>query len=496
MTDVVDLTEVFSETLARVRARMDADANAGLIATDPAFIDIREGTFYWDMTQPSAMECARLWDAMTETVAAAFPSTAWGDYLDEHGATFGLTRDPPISATGALTFIADQPTLIAAGTMASSTESATGDAITFQTTASGTTSAKLTTPSGVTVTPAATGGFLSAGTRYYHVTALDAFGETTGSSDIAGVTTGTTGKNTVAWTAVAGATGYNVYVSQVANSMGQLLATVTALTYADTGAVTPTVIEPTANTTSGVTVAAAALDPGSAGNVSAQAIVSLDTVLTHVISVTNLQPMTGGEEEESDEDFRDRILGEYTGTSGGGNVTDYKRWAASQGVARTTVVPVWNGAGTVLVIAMNPDGSPVASTVVTALQAYLDPVPGLGQGQAPVGATVNVATSTVLSVAVSAGVNCEPGYSLDGTGNTIAVRSAILASLQTYLQGLRPGDTLVYQHLQAAFFVTGVHKISSLTVNGGTADILLGGLTPPTPAPQVPVLGTTTLTAA
>ena len=194
MTDVVDLTEVFSETLARVRARMDADANAGLIATDPAFIDIREGTFYWDMTQPSAMECARLWDAMTETVAAAFPSTAWGDYLDEHGATFGLTRDPAVAATRPLTFIADQPTLVAAGTMASSIESATGDTITFQTTESGTTSSLLTIPTGVGVTPASTGGFLSAGTRYYHVTAVNSFGETTGSADVAGVTTGTAGE--------------------------------------------------------------------------------------------------------------------------------------------------------------------------------------------------------------------------------------------------------------------------------------------------------------
>ena len=489
-TDVVDLTEVFSETLARVRARMDADANGGLASDDPAFVDIREGTFYWDMTQPPAMECARLWDAMTETVAAAFPSTAWGDYLDEHGTTFGLVRDPAIAATGQLTFVTDKATLVAAGTQASSEASTTGDTVTFQTTASGTSIAPLPIPSGVTVTPSNTGGFLGAGTRYYHVTALNAFGESTGSADQTGITTGTTGQNTIAWTAVPGATGYGIYVSQTPNSMGQLIAVDNASPYVDNGSITPTGAEPSTNTTSGVTLAAQALTAGIAGNVAAGAITSLDTVLADVLSVTNPTPMDGGEEIESDSDFRDRILGEYQGTSGGGNVTDYRRWSASQGVVRTTVVPVWSGPGTVLVIAMNSDGTPVASTVVAGLQAYLDPVAGQGAGQAPIGATVTVVTSTLLTITIVAGVDGENGYTLDGTGNTIATRQAILASLGAYLGGLQPGDTLVYQHLQAAFFVTGVHKVPTLTVNGGTADIVLGGgLTP-----QVPVLGTATLT--
>ena len=106
-----------------------------------------------------------------------------------------------------------------------------------------------------------------------------------------------------------GASSYNVYVTQTASSMGELLATVSALTYVDTGSATPSPsgIEPSVNTTSGVaSVDAQALDAGSAGNVSApEAIVSLDTVLTHVISVTNLEPMSGGAEEESDERLPD-----------------------------------------------------------------------------------------------------------------------------------------------------------------------------------------------
>jgi uncharacterized phage protein gp47/JayE len=492
VTDVTDLTEIFSETLARVRARMDQDANAGLATDDPDWVDTREGSFYWDMTQPPAMECARLWDAMTETIAAAFPSTAWGDYLDEHGTTFGLTRNPATSAVGSLTFLASAPTLIAAGTQASAVAPLTGDVQSYQTTASGTSSASLPKPTGVAVVGATTGGTLAAGTRYYHVTALNAFGETTGSADVSVVNTGTTSRNTITWNAVSGATSYNVYVTQTAQSTGQLLASVTALTYADTGAVSPntTVIEPTTNTTSGITLAAQALTPGTASNVAANAVTSLDTVLPTVISVFNPNPMQGGQEEESDDDFRLRILGEYVGTSGGGNVTDYRRWAAAEGVARTAVIPVWNGAGTVLVVAMNADGTPVAASIVTTLQQFLDPTPGLGQGQAPIGATVTVVTSAILTVTISATVVAEKGYSLDGTNNTIATRQAITAALATYVQSLQPGDTIIYEHVQAAFFVTGVHKVNGLTVNGGTADITLAAGA----SPQVAQLGTVTLT--
>jgi uncharacterized phage protein gp47/JayE len=308
---------------------------------------------------------------------------------------------------------------------------------------------------------------------------------------VAGVTTGTTGHNTVAWNAVPGATAYNVYVTQTSGTPGQLLGQATGLTYTDDGHITPSgTLVPTTNTTSGVTLAAQALVPGSAGDVAQNAVTSLDSVLPTIISVFNPVPMTGGKESESDSDFRDRILGEYQGTSGGGNVVDYRRWAADQGIPRSTVIPVWNGPGTVLVVAMNADGTPVAAATVTSLQEFLDPTPGLGQGQAPIGATVTVVTSTALPVAITAQVHGENGYTLDGTGNTIATRQAIVSALAAYVQGLQPGDTIIYKHVEACFFVVGVHQVLGLTVNNGTADIPLATGA----SPQVAQLSTPNLT--
>lgn len=492
MTDVVDFTQLFSETLARVRARLDADANAGLTEDDVAWIDIRQGSFYWDVTQPPAMECARLWDAMTETAAAAFPSSAWGDYLDEHGRTFSLTRNPAVSATGFLTFVASLPTLIAAGTQASSVATALADTLTFQTTESGTTCDALGRPNNVVVSASDTGGTLTAGTRYYHVTSLNLFGETPGTLDIAGVTNTNTGRNVISWDPVDDASGYQVYVSLTPNSLGNLVGSTVATTFIDDGTITPSGVEPKRNTTSGVTLAAECQSPGIAGNVAAGAITSMDTVIPTVLSVNNFQGFQGGAEEESDSDFRDRILGAYLGSTGGGNVSDYRRWAlARQGVERVTVIPVWNGPGTVLVIAMQRDGTPVAQSVVDALQAYLDPYSGQGAGQAPIGAQVTVTTSTMLDIDIVGVVTPEFGYSLDGAQNTIATRTSILASLGTYMRSLEPGGEVVYEHIQACFFVPGVHDIEGVTMNGqiGGSISLSAGVTP-----QVAWLGTVTLT--
>jgi hypothetical protein len=271
-TDVTDFSPLFSETLARVRARLDADANAGLTDDHPAWIDTREGSFYWDVTQPPAMECARLWDAMTETAAAAFPSTAWGDYLDEHGATFGLTRIPAERAVGTLTFVAREPTLIATGVLASSVASQTGDVITYRTTESGTTSDILIPPANVAVVADQTGGSLSAGTRYYHVTALNEFGETTGSLEHSGITTSDTGRNTISWDPVDGASSYQVYVTLTEATLGYLIGSTVATSFIDDGTILPTVQEPKINLTSGVTLAAQAVQPGTAGNVAAGAV--------------------------------------------------------------------------------------------------------------------------------------------------------------------------------------------------------------------------------
>jgi uncharacterized phage protein gp47/JayE len=491
MSDLLNFLPVFSETAARIRTRMDADANAGVDPSDPAYVDTREGSFYWDMTQVCLLECARLWDAMTEAVAAGFPNTAWGEYLDDHGQTFGLARNPALPATGTELFSANaNGVLIPAQTQVSAQPSdPTLDAISFQTTQSGAATGWLPVPSNVTVTPSPSGGVLLAGTYIYHVTAYGTYGETNGSSDLSGViTTNAGGSNQINWSAVPGALGYRVYRTLQAGTLGLMLADVPAPPFVDTGAITPTLPEPQSNMSAGVLLAISALTPGSAGNLGANALTTLETPIAGVLAVTNQAPTVGGADVESDADFRARLLSQYQG-GGAGTVADYVRWSLAWGVERVAVVPLWDGPGTVLVVAMEADGTPVDSDVLTGLQQYLDPVAGQGHGQAPVGASVTVATSTVLYLTISATVNHSAGYSLDGANGTIATLASITGALDAYIASLDPGESIGYQHVLAAFFVEGVYSISNLLVNGASADIALAL----SPIPQIAQIQTLAL---
>ena len=380
---------------------MDQDANAGLSQDDPAYVDTRQGGFYYDVTQVALLECIRLWDAMTEAVAAAFPNTAWGPYLDEHGQTFNLVRNPAIAATGEALFTASVVTLVPTNTHISALPSQpSGSPVTFKTTETGSTCAPLAAPANVVVTASEVGGSLPAGVYYYHVTAYNSFGETKGSTDQSGTITGGTGSNALVWDLVTDAVGYRVYRSQIPNSLGQLVADVVDNNFTDNGTVTPSTTEPAENTTSGVRLAVEALLAGSAGDLPKQSLTSLDTPLGGITGVTNEEATRGGADIEIDADFRTRLIAQYR-AQGGGNVADYRRWSLGWGAERVYVEPIWDGPGTVLVVAMLADASPVADTVVAGLQAYLDPTAGLGHGQAPVGATVSVKTSTLVTVNIA-----------------------------------------------------------------------------------------------
>lgn len=112
--------------------------------------------------------------------------------------------------------------------------------------------APLTTPTGLTATPSATGGTLAAATWHYKVTAFNTFGETLATADVTAVTTGATGSVALAWTAVAGAAGYRVYRGTTTTNHA-LLSSPATNAYTDTGTATSATVPPSANTTQGFT---------------------------------------------------------------------------------------------------------------------------------------------------------------------------------------------------------------------------------------------------
>lgn len=448
MADPIDFLPLASETIQAIRARLDADANVGVSPEDDAYLDTIEGGFFFDLTQAVALEMERLWDfAATEVPAATFIQFAWGDYLDEHGAAVGVDRKDAARATGEVTFTGTNGTVISPGVqLATPTTDPDEEARAYQVVA---------------------GGTVSGGT---------------------------------------------------------------------------------------LTVAVEAVDVGAAGNTPANSVTLLMTPVSGVAAVTNVVAISGGADIETDEQYRDRLLLEFT-SQGAGTRADYERWAlAYPGIGYATVQPLWAGGGTVRVMVTDPNNDPVSQTARDGLQAQLDPFnainqlngshtlpvgtitvdsttgfrtfgrirvadqlvnytaitsttftgctggtgtfpdntavvqSGEGRGQAPIGAEVYVDTPVTLAVNVSAAVAFDPGYSLDGTGGTIATRDDISTSLSGYIDNVEVGEDIVLNHVESRFFrVRGVYDVTGTQLNGVAANLTVA-------ANQVAALGTVILT--
>ena len=111
----------------------------------------------------------------------------------------------------------------------------------------------LATPGKPTITTSPTGGSLPAAGSYgYRVSAVNAAGETLASTEATistGGSGGSTRSNTVSWSPVSGATGYNVYGRTISGELKMTPTAITATSFLDDGSVTPSGALPTSNTT-------------------------------------------------------------------------------------------------------------------------------------------------------------------------------------------------------------------------------------------------------
>ncbi|MGG3801800.1 baseplate J/gp47 family protein [Metabacillus fastidiosus] len=133
-----------------------------------------------------------------------------------------------------------------------------------------------------------------------------------------------------------------------------------------------------------------------------------------------------GTEEETDASLLERYLVERRKEAGSANKAHYKKWAEEvTGVGKAIVFPLWNGRGTVKIVIVNAEMQPASPELIQTVKDYIDPVDGMGEGQAPVGATVTVVSAIHKDITVSANVSLK--------GNNIA---GVTAEVETELKQL------------------------------------------------------------
>jgi hypothetical protein len=96
-------------------------------------------------------------------------------------------------------------------------------------------------------TTAGSGGTFAAATYFWKITAKSASGETLGSNEVTAAIA-TNGTQVLSWTAVPGASTYNVYRGTATGAESVIITNTTALTYTDTGNAGAAAAVPTAST--------------------------------------------------------------------------------------------------------------------------------------------------------------------------------------------------------------------------------------------------------
>ena len=229
---------------------------------------------------------------------------------------------------------------------------------------------------------------------------------------------------------------------------------------------------------------------GRAGNVLAGAINKLATPVAFVNSVTNPVASENGVNVESDRLFLSRFLLTVRQKSAGGNDTDYQIWAretpgTSLGVV--SVIPEWNGYGTVKVVIVNSDNTIPNAATVTKVYDYVET-------RRPIGAHVTVQAAVAVLIDARFTLTVEEGFSLVAVQEQ--VKQAIVAYLNSLSVGGDDGLVLFYRVQQAALeSVEGIDTFDMYTAGYGikrsgapsfsTANVILAGT-------EKPIAGTIT----
>jgi uncharacterized phage protein gp47/JayE len=177
-----------------------------------------------------------------------------------------------------------------------------------------------------------------------------------------------------------------------------------------------------------------AIDPGADGNRAEGDSLSVVSSVPGVDDSVTVVSLTGGTDEETDQDLRLRVLLRIREPPMGGSATDYERWAlAVPGVTRAWCAPLEMGIGTVTVrflmdvLRADDDGWPTAADCEM-VAAYIDTVRPVAVKDifvlAPLKQTIDVHIAHLVP-------------------DTTDVRAGIEASLDDMLFNLaKPGQTI------------------------------------------------------
>ncbi len=202
---------------------------------------------------------------------------------------------------------------------------------------------------------------------------------------------------------------------------------------------------------------------GAAGNAQKGEITLNLSDIQNLTSISNVSAISNGADEEDDPSLLSRLLDRVRNPISGGNKNAYRQWAREiPGVDDAEVISLWDGPGTVKVLIIGKGGNPILD-LVDKVKEYLDPSDheGEGEGMAPVGSVVTVATTEIYQIRIDInGLEFEAGYSLANT------RQPIINSIKEEVARVSIGGLVRIHYVEDAVrHVVGVKDFGSVLMN-------------------------------
>ena len=217
-----------------------------------------------------------------------------------------------------------------------------------------------------------------------------------------------------------------------------------------------------------VDVPVQALEPGTAGNVSAQTVVSMAVAPMGIASCTNPQAFAGGADGEGDEELRARVLDTFRRLPNGANAAFYEQGALSfDQVAAAAVIPKPRGLGSVDVIVSTLAGTP-GEELLEQLQDYFEQ-------RREIAVDVQVKAPTPVTVNVAVQVKAKGGW------DKTQVLDQVEETLESWFDGKLLGQDVLLARLGSLIY--GCDGVENYAVSAPAADLAVD-------ADELPVLGT------
>lgn len=214
-----------------------------------------------------------------------------------------------------------------------------------------------------------------------------------------------------------------------------------------------------------------AVEPGVSGNVGQNTIVYMALPPLGVVACANPMGFSNGQDAESDEELRVRVLATFQRLANGANNAFYRQSALSyDGVAAVTVLPRNRGVGTVDVVPAAQGGVP-DQELLDALQAHFDRV-------REIACDVKVLPPTVETVDVAVKLWAKDEWDFDKVALTVQKR------LEGWFNGERLGQPL--PRAQLISLIYGVDGVANCRLVSPAEDLPLSNIT-------LPVLGERTI---